>query len=416
VATLSVLSASLGGVPKKYRAGTHRCIPPEETLERVRPFMAQMGITRVANVTGLDRIGLPVVQVTRPNSRSLAVSQGKGLGLAAAKASGLMESVETYHAENITLPLKYGRFADLSRSHRIVDVDALNCRKSSNYHPDLPPLWIEGVDLLQDEPVLLPFEMVDANFTYPRPSGSGCFAATSNGLASGNHLLEAISHGITEVIERDATTLWGISGKEAQDRTRLDLQTVQDEVCLEVLDKFSSAGIAVGVWETTSDIGVPSFLCKIRDQGVAIPGNVDLPGYGCHPDRSIGLFRALTEAAQTRLTIIAGTRDDLGRSRYEQMGNPLISWRDVTWSENVGPRSLREAPNCDAESFDGDVTWLLDRLRRAGAQRVVVVNLTKPEFNLPVVRVVIPGLEMALIDPEVYVLGRRAQSVLRGRS
>jgi ribosomal protein S12 methylthiotransferase accessory factor len=375
-----------------------------------------MGITRVANVTGLDRTGLPVVQVVRPNSRSLAVSQGKGLGLAAAKASGLMESVETYHAEHITLPVKYARYADLCRSHPIVDIYGLNRPKSSNYHPELPLLWIEGVDLLQDEPVWLPFEMVDANFTYPRPSGSGCFAATSNGLASGNHLLEAISHGITEVIERDATTLWGISGKEAQDRSRVDLQTVRDEACLAVLEKFFSAGIAVGVWETTSDVGVPSFLCKIREQTPCMVGNVDLPGYGCHPDRSIALFRALTEAAQTRLTIIAGTRDDLARSRYEQMGNPLISWQQVSWSENDGVRSLREAPNCDAESFDEDLKWLLERLRHAGAERVVVVDLTKPEFNLPVVRVAIPGLEMALIDPEVYVLGARAQKVLRGRS
>ena len=61
--------------------GTHRLVAPNATLERVRPFMAVMGITRVANVTGLDTIGIPVVMVVRPNSRSLAVSQGKGLNL-----------------------------------------------------------------------------------------------------------------------------------------------------------------------------------------------------------------------------------------------------------------------------------------------------------------------------------------------
>jgi YcaO-like protein with predicted kinase domain len=410
-----MVPARRGGIPKTYRAGTHRSDAPEETLARVRPFLSQMGITRVANVTGLDRIGLPVVQVSRPNSRSLAGSQGKGLTLAAAKASGVMESVEAYHAENITLPVNYARYADISRGHRVADVTALNRPKSSNYHPELPLLWIEGVDLLQDEPVWLPFEMIDANFTYPRPPGAGCFAATSNGLASGNHLIEAITHGISEVVERDATTLWGISGKQAQDRTRLDLQTVRDAACVDVLQKFVRAGIAVGVWETTSDIGVPSFLCKIRDNSGRLTGSVDLPGYGCHPNRSIALFRAITEAAQTRLTIIAGARDDLARSRYEQMGNPLISWQDPRWSEDRGTRSFSEAPNYDADTLDEDLTWLMDRLRQAGIPRVIAVDLTKPEFAVPVVRIVIPGLEMALINPEVYLLGYRAHRILQGR-
>ena len=82
--------------PKAYRCGTHRLIGPEETMARARPFLGTMGITRIANVTGLDCIGVHVAQAIRPNSRSLAVSQGKGLTLAAAKASALMESIEAY--------------------------------------------------------------------------------------------------------------------------------------------------------------------------------------------------------------------------------------------------------------------------------------------------------------------------------
>ena len=75
---------------KTFRRGTHRLLTPEETLLRVRPFMPVMGITRIANITGLDAIGIPVVMVCRPNARALAVSQGNGLTLAAAQASGLM--------------------------------------------------------------------------------------------------------------------------------------------------------------------------------------------------------------------------------------------------------------------------------------------------------------------------------------
>src|SRR5438270_10686599 len=92
--------------PKRFKAGTHRTVDPAETVARVRELMPLMGITRIANVTGLDFIGIPVVMVVRPNARSLAVSQGKGIDLPAAQASGLMESVEAFHAEHVRLPLK----------------------------------------------------------------------------------------------------------------------------------------------------------------------------------------------------------------------------------------------------------------------------------------------------------------------
>jgi len=60
--------------------------------------MSRMGITRLGNITGLDRIGIPVAVAVRPNSRSVSVSQGKGLELAQAMASALMEACEGFHA------------------------------------------------------------------------------------------------------------------------------------------------------------------------------------------------------------------------------------------------------------------------------------------------------------------------------
>ena len=110
---------------KGFTGSTHRLVSPEETLSRVGPYLPVMGITRVANVTGLDSVGIPVVMVTRPNSRSVSVSQGKGVDLAAAKASGVMESIESYHAESIDLPLKLGSHEDLRYKNAIVDVERL---------------------------------------------------------------------------------------------------------------------------------------------------------------------------------------------------------------------------------------------------------------------------------------------------
>ena len=64
-----------------------------------------MGITRLADVTGLDYIGIPVIMACRPNSRALSVAQGKGLDLDAARTSGFMEAAETFHGEHIDLPV-----------------------------------------------------------------------------------------------------------------------------------------------------------------------------------------------------------------------------------------------------------------------------------------------------------------------
>src|SRR5262245_16449179 len=98
---------------KEYRHGTHRTIAPAATLDRLSRLFDAIGITRVANITGLDHVGIPVVVVCRPNSRSLAVAQGKGIDLVSAKVSGIMESVEQYHAERISLPLRLGSFNEL---------------------------------------------------------------------------------------------------------------------------------------------------------------------------------------------------------------------------------------------------------------------------------------------------------------
>ena len=198
---MSVPAAS--DAAKRYFHGTHRTCAPDETLARLRPLLPAMGITRIANVTGLDRTGVPVVMVSRPNARSVTVSQGKGLTLAAAKASGVMEALEVWHAEHIVKPLKLASHEEMRAEHRMADIAGLPRSRGSRYTPTLPLMWIEGEDLLGAGRVWLPLELVSANYTLPFPPGSGCFQANTNGLASGNHWLEAVSHGVCEVVERD---------------------------------------------------------------------------------------------------------------------------------------------------------------------------------------------------------------------
>jgi ribosomal protein S12 methylthiotransferase accessory factor len=402
--------------PKCFYNGTHRLFGPEKTVQKVWLLAPVMGITRIANVTGLDSIGIPVVMVCRPNSRSVAVSQGKGLTLGAAKASGLMESAEAYHAERIMCPLKLASYEELRYTHNVVNVSQLPQPTTGVFHPNLPLLWIEGYDILQSLPTWVPYETVHLNHTVPLPPGTGCFVASSNGLASGNHPLEAISHAICEVVERDAITLWSVKDESEQQETRLDLDSVDDADCQDVIEKYKLAGVQLTVWEITSDICIPAFFCLATERSFSplrpLPSAL---GYGCHPARSIALLRALTESAQSRLTYISGTRDDLGRNAYaNSLNSDFSNAKRMQMETNKPVRKFKDVTSFDSSNLNEDVTWELDRLRSAGIHSAVLVDLTKPEFDLPVVRVVIPGLEPKDSIAE-HIPGPRALEMLKRR-
>ncbi len=160
---------------KRLLEGSHRTRAPAETLAQILPIRQQFGITRVANVTGLDRIGLPVVLATRPNSRSVAVSQGKGTSLEAAKASAMMEAIELWHAENILRPMIFATPGEIGRCGTVIDLERLPRVVNSRYSEGLRMHWIEGIDLVSGKPVFIPHEMVHADYTHPVPPGHGCF-------------------------------------------------------------------------------------------------------------------------------------------------------------------------------------------------------------------------------------------------
>lgn len=401
---------------KHFFRGTHRLVPPEETLARLRPLMSAMGITRVGNITGLDRIGIPVALCFRPNSRALAVSQGKGLDLDEAKAGALMETIESFHAERANLSLKFGSYDDLCLTHRLVEVDRLPQAKDTPFHSRFPLLWAEGHDFLLRETVWLPYELVTTDFTLPHPPGFGCFQASSNGLAAGNHLLEAISHAICEVVERDALALWDCLGPAERERRRVNPETIDDPGCRELLAQFERAGIELALWEITTDVGLAAFRCAIAEREPD-PTHFfySARGAGCHPSRAIALSRALTEAAQSRLTFIAGSRDNVFREDYDRARNQnALESRRRQWNAEPAPKDFRDAPDSPAATLRQDVLLELGKLRSMGVGRVIAVDLTRPDLGIPVVRVVIPGLE-GVAEARNYAPGMRARALLEAR-
>jgi YcaO-like protein with predicted kinase domain len=416
-----------GRTPKGFRVGTHRVIPPAETLARLRPHLEEYSITRLANVTELDEIGIPVVLAIRPNARSLSVAQGKGVDLAAAKVSALMESIEQHHAEHDRLDVRWRSHAELQAAHEpVVDPDLLPRleaggdaatgaraeagRTSFDRHRKI--LWTLAHGLANDFRCWVPHELVHLDFTLPLPPGSGHFLGGSNGLASGNHPLEAAVHGLTELVERDALALLYRRGAAEQQRRRIDPAGITDEVGRWLLGRFERAGVAVAIWDATSDLGIPTILCDVIDRET----NVFRPlgsarGAGCHVDPSVALARALTEAAQSRLTRIAGSRDDLQGAHVEAHRSAAkIAADRARILAPVGEGTRLHPAISPFATFEDELGYLLHRIEGAGAGPALVVDLSPPARPFSVLRVIVPGLEGSSDNPG-YRPGRRARAL-----
>lgn len=154
-------------------------------------------------------------------------------------------------------------------------------RREQNSTLRMPILWVEGRNLMDNGAIWLPFEIVHADLRIPGAPMSGCFSMSTNGLASGNRLLEAVSHALCEIIERDATSIWHQSPHAEQDARRLDLATIDDANSLAILDLLAKAQLDVGVWDITTDLGVCAFYCMIVDR-VDELGHIGV-GAACHP-------------------------------------------------------------------------------------------------------------------------------------
>jgi ribosomal protein S12 methylthiotransferase accessory factor len=366
-----------------------------------------MGITRLGNITGLDRIGIPVAVAVRPNSRSVSVSQGKGLGLPQAMASALMEACEGFHAEEIA-NCRSASFRELAAEETVVDPATL-CAGWRPFDPQQRILWTRGFDVLRREPCWVPVESVRTDYTLAEPDGY--FLVGSNGLASGNHPIEAVNAALYELIERDAFARWLARPFVAGTRHILDLASVDDGDCHVLLEKYLAAQMAVRVWDVTSDVGIAAFLCEIRDLAPDDPITLSrFHGAGCHADRSIALARALTEAAQTRLTYIAGIRDDLAPVQYrDPPGSEIFdALLDALAAEAV-PLAFPDVPSFSAGDLRGDLLWTLDRLYSSGFARAIAVDLSRRQFAIPVVRLIVPGMEWDVHHPNYRRGGRAAQ-------
>jgi ribosomal protein S12 methylthiotransferase accessory factor len=368
--------------------GTLRAYTPEQTLQKIKPLLLDVfGITRVADVTGLDTVGIPVSVCIRPNSKILTTSQGKGITPELAQISAIMESIEAWHAENIQAELHYGSYDELSKSHPMPHSERL-LRNFISY-PDVlsrQSPWLPVNDLLQSQPGFIPYALVSLDSTIHLP-GDELFMGTSNGLAAGNILEEAICHGIYESIERDCTAEFNRQARLTKDLRRVRIASINSAHNRELIDRIQQAGLELYVFETTNRFGVSSFLAEIDDRH-SLRGLGAFGGYGTHLSREVALSRAICEAVQSRLTLISGSRDDIMPHAYHH---------NIAGHADYPSEKYLEFANCHQDiipdQFSDCVQILLNKLRQQGIQHVYLYDHTRPELNIAVVNVIIPELD-----------------------
>ena len=399
------MRVSLSPCKKAYREDTHRAVSPEKTLARVSEKIPVAGITRVADITNLDRVGIPVFSSIRPTAQEGAVSvyNGKGATPTEARVSAVMEGIERYSAEIHDHRIITGTYPEMAAKEEVLDPRSLNLPRGADPDRRLP--WVEAWDIVADEGVLVPAHAV----FHPLPGGCPpLFRTNTNGLASGNTREEAVFHGLAEIVERDAWSL-----VEVTKRPGPRITDPPGGLPAELLKKFGDAGVEVTVRDITSDLGIPTCAAVADDALLRDPRLLTI-GMGTHTSARIAFLRALTEVAQSRLTQIHGAREDTTTADLRtRMGYERVKRMNRYWFEADSEAPFSALPSSENDDFLEDIGVVVSALGRAGMDRFLVADLTREEIGVPVVRAIVPGLEVYAMDNER--IGSRCRDAGRGR-
>ncbi|WFE22196.1 YcaO-like family protein [Solwaraspora sp. WMMD937] len=364
-----------------FHAGTYRTATVAQTWQRVEPMCGRFQITRVADITRLDEIGLPVHAAYRPVGRTMAVSVGTGATPEQSRVSAVMESIESWHAENPRLEIVTRSPAgDLDLSY---ELRSLHLAPRSPLTDRVVLDWVVGHGLVTGTPVLVPLATILLDFTTRRDWNRMLFTPTSNGLASGNTRTEATLHALLELIERDCIAPYTTA--PLNQRRYVDPSTATNPLTKRIHQALDQAGCWIEVCDITNRIGVPCYASSIWSPDLPIT----FGGFGCHVDPQIAVGRAMSEAAQSRLVTVSGARDDIDATAYRPATAAPVHPSTVNRPQAPVP----PAPPPPARVSDV-VSRLGHQVLAATGIEPFCVDLTHDDIGIPISKVFAPGLLM----------------------
>ena len=392
--------------------GQHRARPIAATLAAARIAARAAGVTRLSDVSGLAPFAIPVFQATRPTARLLSVSQGKGLTPRAAMVSALLEAVEMDCAERLPCPPTLGALRDQDRATRALWTRDGRSALSIALDSALLRGWIEGANLSAGGNAWIPWDLLSLDLT---SAPAHDVLLTSAGLATGNNDAEASVSAVAELIEHDLqAAMQDLSARERRAR-ELHLDSVTDPVARRLITHIRKCGFALRAWNMGQEAGIAAFGCAVTDAemtGTMLPPSA---GSGCHPDRAIALVRAILEAVQSRITLIAGARDDLTPDDYHDGAGRTMELVLGGLSFGAGPLGWSEVPHQPARDPEQALETLLAVAARRSPQPILLYTYARPHPELAVVRAIGPGLADLKRKRRALPVPRAPVSI-RGRS
>jgi len=400
-------------IPIKFIKGTYRVKDPVDTYDSNEEKLRTAGITRITEITHLDRVKIPVFSSIRPTAQSGGVSvyAGKGATVEQARASAMMEGFERYSAEKQDIDqekISISAYNEIKNDSVLNPRDLLLPKSFENQNIEMQKLeWIEAEEIISESPILVPANAVFHPYIPNReikPSAMAMFKGNTNGLASGNVIEEAVLHGIFEVVERDA---WSIFELTKRNKKQIDLDTIENETVNELVEKFTSQGIKIKLMDITADLKIPTIVASADDTVLKDAALLTL-GVGTHLNPEIAAIRALSEVAQSRATQIHGTREDtvradfMRKAGYENMKRTNKDYF-VEEDEKI---NLSDIENKITGSIKRDIEVSIEEVQKAGLDKVIYYDLTREEIGVNVARVIIPKAELYCLDEER--LGNRA--------
>jgi ribosomal protein S12 methylthiotransferase accessory factor len=386
-----IASRQLAPTPIRGPAG--HALTYEETERRLTPVLERVPITRVYDATPLDWLGLPVWSAVTPLALDLTVHAGKGQTAAAARISAVMEAIERVCAERVDADrVRVDTFAELQGGREdVLDPELFDLPFETSYQPDCPLGWIRGFDLIAERETWVALDLV-----LSPPREGICTGVETNGLAAGNNHTEAVLHGLHELIERDAHARDRFTRLYADDDEKPPIRVVDGDslpaAAAEWLLALRERGLPAVIQDLTHDIGVPAFRATLFES--SFPGRegrtTAFEGIGADLDPTWAVSRAICEAVQSHTVMVVGARDVV------EDGERHMRYDKSSFLRRLATPTVRQPFPGNARGLPDDLEArlrvLLERIVAAGLRNCVVVDLTRADLGVPVVRVLVPGL------------------------
>lgn len=416
---------NLSSSPKPHRnSGGARSVPPQVTLANYRHLISPISgvITWLSRTTDEtdpwlhvywagSNLGIRSRTLSSLRRSLRSKSAGKGSTREQSEVSALCEAVERYsgafHGDEIRVrkcfrDLAAGEEAihpndvQLFSDHQLDNAQSINAmghlynvvppRLDTNVEIDWTPVW----SLTQHRHRYLPTSML-----YSMPAeqrGPSDLVADSNGCAAGNTIEEAILQGFYELVERDAFAIWWYNHLQVP---AVDLTSFDDDFINSATDYYARYDRELWLLDVTSDLGIPTFVA-LSNRPNATTEDI-IYGAGAHADPRIAALRAMCELNQC-LTWLPRPESRDGRPTID---DPLALWwwktarlDDCRWlapAETTKPRLASDFQVIESDDSREDVEYCRSVIESNGME-LLVLEQTRPDIEMPVVRVIVPGM------------------------